>query len=158
MMGRGSDHYEVRRHQLWGSARQIERYLRLARARLGCCTLTDVNELQAVQYARPPEIYRNAERRSDKLAALGAINDICGVSESRIVRLWQVMPFGPVYSFRTLDVQGPHWGLCCLADCGEPSPRHSRPNCCRCSRQVSGVPHCWHRPMECVVTVVSFHV
>ena len=51
-------------------ARQVERYLRLARARLGRCTLTDVDELRAVQYARLTEIYRNAERPSDRLAAL----------------------------------------------------------------------------------------
>ncbi|MHB8974706.1 MAG: hypothetical protein ACYC3X_30115 [Pirellulaceae bacterium] len=61
-------------------ARQVERYLRLARARLGRCTLTDVDELRAVQYARLTEIYRNAERSTDKLAALRAINDMCGVN------------------------------------------------------------------------------
>ena len=61
-------------------ARQVERYLRLAHARLGRCTLTDVDELRAVQYFRLTEIYRNAERPSDKLAALRAINDLCGVN------------------------------------------------------------------------------
>ncbi|MHB8971025.1 MAG: hypothetical protein ACYC3X_22625 [Pirellulaceae bacterium] len=60
--------------------RQVERYIRLARARLAEANGTDVDQMRAEFYARYLVIYRTAENDAIKISALRAASDLFGLN------------------------------------------------------------------------------